>query len=60
MNDKILVFIVLALMFLIFISNGLVFYDKKMLNIILVVYLVYILLHNIPNFEYYNVNYNEE
>ena len=60
MNDKIIVFIVLALMFLIFISKSLVFYDKKILNIILVVYLVYILLHNIPNFEYYNVNYNEE
>ena len=34
--------------------------DKQMISIILVAYLVYLLIHQIPNFEYYSVNYQNK
>ena len=34
--------------------------DKRMISIILVAYVLYLLLHQIPNFEYYSVNYDTD
>ena len=59
-KDLFLIFTILVFLVYIVLCKKLEENDKKMISIILVSYLFYIILHHIPNFEYYTVKYNKE
>ena len=59
MNKSLLLVFIFFLLILIILSNNIIDnFDKKYLSMILATYLFYIILDEIPNFEYYTVNYD--
>ena len=58
-KDYILISVIVVLLVLI-LTDNLEMYDKQMISTILIAYLLYLIMHQIPSFEYYSVNYSEE
>lgn len=59
-KDLLLIFAIIVFLIYIVMCKSLEEFDKKMIVIIMVSYLLYIVLHHIPNFEYYTVKYNND
>ena len=59
-KDLLLIFAIIVFLIYIVMCKKLEMFDKKMITLILVSYLLYIILHHIPNFEYYTVKYNND
>ena len=59
-KDLLLIFAIIVFFIYIVMSKNLEEFDKKMIGIIMISYLLYIILHHIPNFEYYTVKYNND
>ena len=59
-KDLLLIFTIIVFLIYILMCKNLEMFDKKMITLILVSYLLYIILHHIPNFEYYTVKYNND
>ena len=59
-KDLLLIFAIIVFLIYIVMCKSLEEFDKKMITLFLVSYLLYIILHHIPNFEYYTVKYNND
>lgn len=59
-KDLLLIFAIIVFLIYIVMCKKIEIFDKKMIAIIMISYLLYIVLHHIPNFEYYTVKYNND
>ena len=57
-KELLLIVVIINILIFVIVNSNISDLDKKMVSIILISYLAYILLHEIPNFEYYSVKYS--
>ena len=57
-KDLILIFLLIKVLLYVLLCSVIDNYDKKMISILIISYLSYLLIHQIPNFEYINLKTN--
>ena len=57
-KDLILIFLLIKVLLYVLLCSVIDSYDKKMISILIISYLSYLLIHQIPNFEYINLKTN--
>ena len=60
MNKDYILISIIVILLVLTITQNFELYDKQMISTILIAYLLYLIMHQIPSFEYYSVNYSKE